>query len=187
MLPACCSLIPYRSRALQQITSFPYADTDVPYVANTYKLQLKYASGGGSNVCFAVYLAPGTVLTDLCTAQSGWGLYSANIISMGLQVGGCTLANQYARFNSVCSWCKNSSCALQEKKVATRFSIRRLVCCTDALRDGCCADVPGSCFGVQGLAATAVSSLLPSTALPSRLTSPSKLQTPLESSTSVER
>jgi hypothetical protein len=70
---------------LQQTTAFPYVE--MTCVANTYKLQLRYASGGGSNVCFSLYLAPGTVLNDLCVTQQGWGLYSATIIGMGLQVG----------------------------------------------------------------------------------------------------
>jgi hypothetical protein len=83
-LPCYCACS-CRARTLQQVTVFPYVEHTC--VASTYGLQLRYASGGGSNVCFSLYLAPGTLLSQLCTVQQGWGLYNATIIGMGLQVG----------------------------------------------------------------------------------------------------
>jgi hypothetical protein len=118
MLPAGCCYMSCRTRALQQITSFPYVDTDVPYVANTYKLQLKFTSGGGSNVCFSLSLAAGTVLTDLCAAQSSWNLYSANLIGFGLQVGGCTPARMLL---TAAAACMHTSCCFCAKHASARL------------------------------------------------------------------
>jgi hypothetical protein len=78
-----------RPRALQQFaTTFPYPSTAWDFISNTYPLKLNYTSSGGSNVCFSLLLKAGTILDSLCTAQQGWGLYSANVICMGLEVGG---------------------------------------------------------------------------------------------------
>lgn len=91
-----------RLRKLQQTsTGFPYIPTTWEPILTSYPLTLGYASGGGSSVCFALTLQAGTTLSGLCVSQQGWGLYSATIIGMGLQVGECATAARRMQSRSV--------------------------------------------------------------------------------------
>ncbi|WIA34434.1 hypothetical protein OEZ86_012768 [Tetradesmus obliquus] len=139
-----------RLRKLQQTsTGFPYIPTTWEPIRTSYPLTLGYASGGGSSVCFALTLQAGTTLSGLCVSQQGWGLYSATIIGMGLQVGlGCA--------GSVVSATLNGSSVTPNVTINTTratgvLNVSRSVASTAANNVQLCFALGGACPNINSL------------------------------------